>query len=126
MLTEDDISLVHGAMEDASEDLLQRYGVKKEELYGRVEKEFKEIQQAIRSVRAVPTAPSSSETAELGDEPAQLRRLADVTEARLQKVQEEKEKAIEALKQEKEEVLEKLRVARYCVTAYENEKMSFG
>jgi hypothetical protein len=29
-LTEDDIGLVHGAMEDASEDLLQRYGEKKE------------------------------------------------------------------------------------------------
>jgi hypothetical protein len=69
--------------------------------------------------------PSSSQIAELGDEPAQLRRLADVTEARLQKIQEEKEKATEALKQEKEEVLEKLRVARYCVTTYENEKEEF-
>jgi chromosome segregation ATPase len=124
-LTEDDISLVRGAMEDASEDILQRYGVKQEELYGRVEKELKEIQQAIQFVRAVPTAPSSSETAELGDEPTQLRRLADATEARLQKVQEEKEKATEALKKEKEEVLEKLRVARYCVTTYENEKDEF-
>jgi hypothetical protein len=61
----------------------------------------------------------------LGDEPAQLRILADATEARLQKVQEEKEKATESLKKEKEEVLEKLRVARYCVTAYENEKDEF-
>jgi D-alanine-D-alanine ligase-like ATP-grasp enzyme len=69
--------------------------------------------------------PSSSQVTELGDEPTQLRRLADATEARLQKVQEEKEKATEALKQEKEEVLEKLRVARYCVTAYENEKDEF-
>jgi hypothetical protein len=124
-LTEDDISLVRGAMEDASEDLLQRYGVKQEELYERVEKELKEIQQAIQLIRAVPTVPSSSQVAELGDEPTQLRRLADATEARLQKVQEEKEKATEALKQEKEEVLEKLRVARYCVTAYENEKDEF-
>jgi predicted nucleic acid-binding Zn-ribbon protein len=62
---------------------------------------------------------------ELGDEPAQLRILADATEAQLQKFQEEKEKATEALKQEKEEVLEKLRVARYHVTAYENEKEEF-
>jgi hypothetical protein len=61
----------------------------------------------------------------LGDEPTQLRRLADATEARLQKVQEEKEKATKALKQEKEEVLEKLRVAWYCVTTYENEKEEF-
>jgi hypothetical protein len=34
-LTEDDIGLVRGAMEDVSEDLLQRYSVKQEELYGR-------------------------------------------------------------------------------------------
>jgi hypothetical protein len=43
-LTEDDISLVHRAMEDASEDLLQRYGMKQEEMYVRVEKELQEIQ----------------------------------------------------------------------------------
>jgi hypothetical protein len=30
-----------------------------------------------------------------------------------------------SLKQEKEEVLEKLRVARYCVTTYQNEKEDF-
>jgi hypothetical protein len=47
MLTKDDISLVHGAMEDAFEDLLERYGVKKEELYESVEKELKEMQQPI-------------------------------------------------------------------------------
>jgi hypothetical protein len=40
---EDDISLVYGAMEDASEDFLQRYVGNKEELYGRVEKELKEV-----------------------------------------------------------------------------------
>jgi hypothetical protein len=53
-------------MEDASEDLLQRYRVKQDELYGRIEKEFKKVQEAIRSVRIVPTATSSSKTAELG------------------------------------------------------------
>jgi hypothetical protein len=44
----------------------------------------------------------------LGDEPAQLRRLADATESRLQRAQEEKEKATEALKNEKYEVLAQL------------------
>jgi hypothetical protein len=92
-------------MEDVSEDLLQRYGEKQEELYVRVEKE---LQQDIQLICIVPTAPSSSQVAELGDEPTQLRILADATEARLQKFQEEKEKVIEALNQEKEEVLEKL------------------
>jgi hypothetical protein len=43
MLMEDDIGLVRGVMEDASKDLLQRYGMKKEELYVRVEKELKDI-----------------------------------------------------------------------------------
>jgi hypothetical protein len=62
----------------------------------------------------------------LGNEPAQLRRLVDATEALLQQVQEEKEEEdIEALKREKEEVLEKLRVAHYCVIAYKNEKYEF-
>jgi hypothetical protein len=65
-------------MEDASQDILQRYGVKQEELYGRVEKELKEVQHTIRLVRALPT---TSQIAELGDEPAQLRRLANATEA---------------------------------------------
>jgi uncharacterized protein YbbK (DUF523 family) len=49
---------------------------------------------------------------EVGDEPAQLRRLADATEAHLRRVQEEKEQATEALKQAKEEALEKHRVAQ--------------
>jgi hypothetical protein len=62
-LTDDDISLVHGAMEDTSEDMLQRYEEKKVELYGRIERELKEVQQVVHLVRAVPTAssaPSSS------------------------------------------------------------------
>jgi hypothetical protein len=69
-LIEDDISLVHVAMEDAFEDILQRYGGKQEELYERVEKEMKEIQQAVQMSCAVPTAPSSSQVAELGDDPS--------------------------------------------------------
>jgi len=35
--TDDDISLVYGAMEDASEDMLQRNGEKHEEIYVRIE-----------------------------------------------------------------------------------------
>jgi hypothetical protein len=72
-LTDDDISLVHGAMEDASEDMLQRYREKQEELYGRTKRELKEVQQVVRLVHGVPTmssVPSSSQTVELGDEPA--------------------------------------------------------
>jgi hypothetical protein len=112
VLTVDDIELIITAVEDASEDILQRHEAKQETMYDRIEKELKDIQQAIQSSRAVSTAPSSTESVELGDEPTQLRRLADATEARLRRVQEEKEQATEALKQEKEEALEKLRVAQ--------------
>jgi hypothetical protein len=58
MLIEDDISLVHRAMEDVAKYNLQRYGAKKEEIYARIEKELKEVQEATRSVHAVPIAPS--------------------------------------------------------------------
>jgi DNA anti-recombination protein RmuC len=85
---------------------------KQETMYDRIEAELKGVQQALYSSHAVSTAPSSSEGIEVGDEPAQLRRLADATEARLHRVQEEKEQATEALKQAKEEALEKHRVAQ--------------
>jgi hypothetical protein len=94
-------------------------------LYGRIERELKEVQQAIRLVRAVTIALSAlslSQTAEFGDEPAQLRRLADSTEARFQRAQEEKEKATEALKKEKYEVLVQLRAAQDNVATHESEK----
>jgi hypothetical protein len=58
----------------------------------------------------------------LGDEPTQLRRLADATEAWLHRVQKEKKQATEALKQEKEEVLERMGVVQSFVTTYEKEK----
>jgi hypothetical protein len=57
------------------------------------------------------TTPPPSEEIEIGDEPAQLRRLAYATEACLHHVQEEKEQTIEALKQVQEEVIEQCQVA---------------
>jgi hypothetical protein len=81
---EDDIGLVHGVMEDVSKDLLQRYGMIKEEMYVRVDKELKGIQQAIQVSRAIPIVSSSSEIVDLGDEPSQLRILVDEIEARIQ------------------------------------------
>jgi hypothetical protein len=70
-LTDDHISLVHGAMEDAYEEILHRYREKQEELYRRIHRELKEVQQVVRLACAVPTVsstPSSSQTIELGDE----------------------------------------------------------
>jgi hypothetical protein len=80
VLTLDDVDLIIPVVEDASEDILQRHEVKQETVYERIEKDLKDIQQAIHSSRAVPTMPSSSKSAELGDEPTQLRRLADAIE----------------------------------------------
>jgi hypothetical protein len=80
-------------------------------MYDRIEKELKTSNKL--SIQAtVPTVPSSAESVELGDEPTQLRRLVDATEARLHRAQEEKEQATEALKQEKEEVLENFELQR--------------
>jgi hypothetical protein len=76
-------------MEEYSEDILQRYGEKHEELYGRIERELKEVQQVVLSVRTVtniPSIPSSSHTAKLGDETTQLRRIVDATEAQFHRV----------------------------------------
>jgi hypothetical protein len=86
VLTVDDVDLIIATMEYASQYIFQRHGVKQETLYARIEKELKEIHQAIHLSHAVPTAPSSSKSVELGDDPTQLRRLADATEARLRRV----------------------------------------
>jgi hypothetical protein len=59
----------------------------------------------------VSTAPLPSGEPELGDEPAQLRRLADVVEARLRRAQEEIEQATQALKQVQGVIIEQCRVA---------------
>jgi polyhydroxyalkanoate synthesis regulator phasin len=85
-LTEDDINMVRRAMEDDFEDILQRYGEKQEEIYGRIERELKEVHQEIHLSHTVHTVPSSSQIVELGDELSQLRRLVDATKAQLQRV----------------------------------------
>jgi galactokinase len=56
--------------------------------------------------------PFSVGDVEVGDEPTQLCRLADLTEAHLRRVQEEIEQATEALKQAKEEAIEQRRVVQ--------------
>jgi hypothetical protein len=55
--------------------------------------------------------PLPSGEPELGDEPAQLRRLADATEARLRRAQEETEQATQALKQVQGVLVEQCRLA---------------
>jgi hypothetical protein len=112
VLTVDDFDFIISAVGDASEEILQRNEAKQEAMYDRIEAELRGVQQALYSSRAVSTAPPPSEEPELGDEPAQLRRLADVTEARLHRAQAEKDQATVALKQAQEEVIEQCRIAQ--------------
>jgi hypothetical protein len=126
VLTVDDFDFIIAAVADASQDILQKHEAKQEEMYDRIEVELRGVQQALQSSRAVSTAPPPSEAPELGDEPAQLRRLADATEAHLRRAQEETEQATEALKQVQKVVIEKRRVAQQekasLQTKFEEEK----
>jgi chromosome segregation ATPase len=114
------------SVSDASQDLLQNTEAKQAAMYDRIETELRGVQQALHSSRAVSTVPPPSEEPELGDEPTQLRRIVDATEARLRRAQEEKEQATVALKQAQEEVVEQCRVAQQekddLQTKFEEEK----
>jgi hypothetical protein len=103
VLTVDDFDFIIAAISDASEYILQRNEAKQETMYERIEADLKGVQKSLHSICAMSIAPPSPEGTELGDEPAQLRRIENATEARLRRVQEEKEQATKALKQEKEE-----------------------
>jgi hypothetical protein len=70
-------------------------------MFDRIEVDLKGVQQALYSSCPVSTAPSSSEGIEVGDEPAQLHRLADSTKDHLRRVQDEKEQATEALNKQR-------------------------
>jgi hypothetical protein len=87
----DDIDLIIVIVSYTSEDILQRIEAKQETMFDKIEAELKGVQQALYSSCAVSTAPTPTKGTELGDEPAQLRRIANVTEALLRHVQEEKE-----------------------------------
>jgi hypothetical protein len=87
MLMVDDIDLITTDISDTSEDILQCNEEKQETMYDRIEEELKWVQQALYSSYTMSTMPSSSSKAiEVGDEPTQLRRLADATEACLRRV----------------------------------------
>ena len=74
-------------------------------MYDRIETELRGVQQALQSSCAASIAPSPSDETELGDELAQLRRIADATKSCLCHVKEEKEQTILALKQAQEEFI---------------------
>jgi hypothetical protein len=105
----DDFDFIIATVADASQDVLQKHEAKQEEMYDIIEVELRGVQQALHSSHTVSTVTPPSEAPELGDEPTQLRRLADVTEARLHHAQEETEQATEALKKVQEVVIEQRR-----------------
>jgi hypothetical protein len=106
MLIVDDFDFIIAAINDASQEILQKLEAKQEEMYNRIEVKLRGVQHALQSSRAVSTAPLPSGEPELGDEPAQLRRLADATEAHLHRAQEEAEQATQALKKVQEVLVE--------------------
>jgi hypothetical protein len=55
-------------------------------MYDIIKAYLKGIQQVIYSSQVMSTASSSSEGVELGDEPTQLRRIEDATEAHFRRV----------------------------------------
>ena len=81
-------------------------------MYDIIEAELRGVQQALYSSCAVSIAPPPWEEPELGDEPAQLHRLDDVTEVYLHWAQDEKYQATTALKQAQEEVIEQHKIAQ--------------
>jgi hypothetical protein len=60
-----------------------------EEMYDRIKVELRGVQQAFQSSLTVSTVPPPSKAPVLGDQPTQLPRLADATEAHLRHAQEE-------------------------------------
>jgi hypothetical protein len=80
-------------------------------MYDRIEVKLRGVQQALQSSRVVSIVPLPSGELELGDELAQLRRVADVVEVRLRRAQEEAEQATQALKQVQGVLIEQRRVA---------------
>jgi hypothetical protein len=98
-LTSDDFDFIVAALNDASLEIAEKQEAKQEEVFNRIKVELQGVQQALQSSRTVSTVPPSLETPELGDEPAQLHRIADTVEAHLRRAQEETTQATQALAQ---------------------------
>jgi hypothetical protein len=83
VLTYDDFDFIIAALNDASLEIAEKKGEKKEEMYDSIEVQLQGVQQALQFSGMVSTAPFPSGEPKLGDDPAQLRRLAEIIEARL-------------------------------------------
>jgi hypothetical protein len=87
----DDFDFIIIAIANASQEFLKKHEAKQEEMYDIIEVELKGVQQALQSSRALSTTAPPSEELELGDEPAQLHRLGDVTKTHLRQAQAKKD-----------------------------------
>jgi hypothetical protein len=112
LLTTDDFDFIIAALNDASQEIAEKQEAKQEEMYNRIEVKLRGVQQALQSSRAMSTAPLPSGELELGNEPAQLHRLANAVEVRLRRAQEETKQATQALKQVQGVIVEQRRVAQ--------------
>jgi hypothetical protein len=83
VLTVNDFNFIIAVVSYASEDILQRTKSKQEAMYDIIETELRGVQQALHSSTCSSTAPLPLEELELGDEPAQIHRIVDATEALL-------------------------------------------
>jgi hypothetical protein len=84
ILTSDDFDFIIATPNDASLEIVEKKGEKKEEMYDRIEDELCGVQQALQYICAVSTVPFPLGEVELGDEPAQLHHLVETVEAHLQ------------------------------------------
>jgi hypothetical protein len=111
-LTPDDFSFLIAAMNEAIEEITEKKEAKQETMYNRIEIELQGVQQALQSSHTVSSVPLPEGTTEEGNEPVQLRKIADTVEVCLRKAQEETMQATQALKQAQEEIIEQRRAAQ--------------
>jgi hypothetical protein len=78
-------------------EIEKKQEAQQEEVFNQIKVELQGVHQAVQSNRAVSTESLSLETLELGDELAQLHRIANTVEARLRRAQEETTQATQAL-----------------------------
>jgi hypothetical protein len=93
VLSADYFDFIIASLNDASLEIVEKKEAKQEEMYDRIEVKLRGVQQDLQSSRAVSTAPLPSGEPELGDELAQLHRIADAVEAHLCHAQEETKQA---------------------------------
>jgi hypothetical protein len=99
VLTSDDFDFIIATLDDGSLEIAKKQGEKKEEMYDRIEFKLRGVQQTLQSRHTVSTMPLPLGEPDLGDELAQLHRLAETIEACLRQEQEETKQATQELMQ---------------------------